>query len=221
MEGVKEIFDSLDTNKNGYLSVQELEHACREGKLPISNGDIHLFWKYDCDKDHRLDPEEFAIFLHYEANSLNSSVSEVSCVEVPPIEIPLWRYVVAGGCGGMAGRTLTAPIERAKILMQTHSDLSFREAISKIWRRGKVRGLFAGNLTSCIRTFPTGGLACLTYANLIKHSPIDKRENPTQPLYRLFAGALAAAISTSLTYPLDVIKAYLSIQDYSRSRSDR
>ncbi len=121
----------------------------------------------------------------------------------------------------MAGRTLTAPIERAKILMQTNSHLSFRGAISQIWSRGRVRGLFAGNLTSCVRTFPTGGLACLVYANMIKHSPIDTRKNPQQPLYRMFAGATAAAISTSLTYPLDVIKAYLSVQDYSKTRLDR
>ena len=142
-------------------------------------------------------------------------------MEVPPIETPLVQYVLAGGCGAMSGRSLTAPIERAKILMQTEQHLTLKGALRKIWSRGKFRGLFAGNLTSCIRTFPTGGIACLVYANMIKHSPISKKENPQQPLYRLFAGAVAAAISTTLTYPLDVIRAYLSVQDYSKKYADR
>ncbi len=55
MDKIKRIFDDLDTNHNGFLSVEELEAACRQQKLAISNGDVHLFWKYDRDKDRRLD----------------------------------------------------------------------------------------------------------------------------------------------------------------------
>ena len=40
---------------------------------------------------------------------------------LPPPDMPLWRFLAAGSCGGFASRTCTAPLERMVILSQTNT----------------------------------------------------------------------------------------------------
>ena len=69
-----------------------------------------------------------------------------------------WYHGVCGGIGGCVSRTLTAPLERIKIIAQTRSTSSptsiiteFR-TIFKEAKEGKgIRSLFAGNAINCFR----------------------------------------------------------------------
>ena len=48
-----------------------------------------------------------------------------------------------------------------------------------------------------------------------KYTPVDNERNPNQPLWRLLSGATAGVVANSLTHPLDVVRARLTVQDIS------
>ena len=62
-----------------------------------------------------------------------------------------------GGIAGAISRTLTAPLERLKILRQNKLDdgnYMKRKAVRYIFKTEGVRGLFKGNLMNCSRYVP-------------------------------------------------------------------
>ena len=42
---------------------------------------------------------------------------------------------------------------------------------------------------------------------------MDNSKNPNQPLWRLFSGASAGVVANTITHPLDVVRARLTVQD--------
>jgi len=127
-----------------------------------------------------------------------------------------------GGVSGAVAKTLTAPIERIKLVIQT------QDANPKI-RSGEVprytgimncgqrilseqgaRRFWDGNLTNCIRYFPTQAFN-LAFKDTFKKM-FPKYDPKTQFLNffgaNLVSGGLAAAGSMCIVYPLD----------YSRTR---
>ena len=46
------------------------------------------------------------------------------------------------------------------------------------------RGLFAGNLINCLRVFPTAGITCTLYLNLLSLTPADDEFDSYEPIYR-------------------------------------
>ena len=51
--------------------------------------------------------------------------SDVVPISIPPVEMPLSQFMIAGGVAGIASRTLTAPLEKLKIVAQVIGDLSW------------------------------------------------------------------------------------------------
>ena len=44
--------------------------------------------------------------------------TDLAPAPLPPASVPIWRAFIAGGFGGVASRTATAPLEKVKILQQ-------------------------------------------------------------------------------------------------------
>ena len=190
-----EVFDTIDIDYSGTISIHELDEACRLLSVKLSDEDVKAFTKADSSGDGVLDYREFCEFmgqrLHSVFSSLDSdgsgditvhelgtafgslgyqptereinalvakvdtnrdgvvSFSEFcdyfsflpspnvrSIIEqwasglsvdigtdlapptLPPSSVPIWRALLAGGVAGMASRTLTAPLEKIKLLAQ-------------------------------------------------------------------------------------------------------
>lgn len=47
--------------------------------------------------------------------------SDLAPQHIPPVSLVIWRTILAGGVAGVVSRTLTAPLERIKILAQVSS----------------------------------------------------------------------------------------------------
>jgi solute carrier family 25 phosphate transporter 23/24/25/41 len=79
----------------------------------------------------------------------------------------------AGALAGAAAKTVTAPLDRIKLLMQTHGirlgqqsakkAIGFIEAITLIAKEEGVKGYWKGNLPQVIRVLPYSAVQLLAY----------------------------------------------------------
>lgn len=219
-----DIFNEIDSDKSGNLDLNEIITCFKKLGYVITNEQCKdLLRKVDTDSNGEISFDEFrTVFETVPLASMETIASHWSSFVIPKdcgsdlsvsLPIPglqLWQTILAGGCAGVLSRTLTAPLEKIKISAQTGTNFSGGGMISEIlsvYRNQGVKGLFAGNLTNCIRVFPTAGIACTCYINLLALTPADNELDMMEPVYRLLCGGAAGLIANSITYPLDIIRA--------------
>ncbi|KAK3226147.1 hypothetical protein Dsin_006009 [Dipteronia sinensis] len=135
---------------------------------------------------------------------------------------------VAGAAAGAAAKTVTAPLDRIKLLMQTHGVrvgqesakkvIGFIEAIKLIAKEEGIKGYWKGNLPQVIRIIPYSAVqlfAYETYKKLFKG-----KDGELSVIGRLAAGACAGMTSTFVTYPLDVLRLRLAVEPGYRTMSE-
>jgi len=132
-------------------------------------------------------------------------------------ELHPMSFIIAGGTGGACSRTFTAPLERLKIEMQVSNNnnrIGIRRTILRIVAKEGVRGLFAGNAGSCLRLFPQMGLISLFCLHIAKiYTPdVEWEFPPMEPIYRGLVGGGAVIFATSLTHPLDIVHARMTVK---------
>lgn len=130
--------------------------------------------------------------------------------------------LAAGGVAGGISKTVVAPIERVKLLLQVQDastqiakDKQYKgivDAFKRIPQEQGMISLWRGNLANVIRYFPT---QALNFAFKDKYKKIFVRHNPKTDFWKFFAGNLAsggAAGATSLmfVYPLDFARTRLA-----------
>mmetsp|Transcript_8618 Transcript_8618/g.24972 ORF Transcript_8618/g.24972 Transcript_8618/m.24972 type:complete len:285 (+) Transcript_8618:832-1686(+) len=131
--------------------------------------------------------------------------------------MPVWIFLLAGGCAGVAARTATAPLEKIKIVAQTGGGkVDIGAEFMRVWRTGGLRGLYAGNLANCIRTFPYLGITTAVYKELLKLTPADDEVDMMEPVYRGACAAAGGIVGQAFTYPMDVVRARLTLDDTGR-----
>jgi len=129
---------------------------------------------------------------------------------------------VLGGVSGAVAKTLTAPIERIKLVIQTQDAnpkirsgevpryTGIVDCGSRILKEQGMKRFWDGNFTNCIRYFPTQAFNLAFKDTFKKMFP---KYNPKTEFAQFFganlvSGGLAAAGSLTIVYPLD----------YSRTR---
>lgn len=149
----------------------------------------------------------------------------LALVALVPREAALFA---AGAIAGAAAKSVTAPLDRIKLLMQTHGlragqesakkAIGFIEAIALIGKEEGIKGYWKGNLPQVIRIIPYSAVqlfAYETYKNLFRG---DNKE--LSVIGRLAAGACAGMTSTFVTYPLDVLRLRLAVEPGYRTMSE-
>merc|ERR1711907_246421 len=131
---------------------------------------------------------------------------------------------VVGGTSGAISKTLTAPIERVKLVIQTQDAnprimsgevpryTGIGNCFSRILAEQGLASFWRGNLTNVIRYFPTQAFN-LAFKDSIKkmfpkYSP--KTDFGKFFLVNLASGGLAAAGSLCIVYPLDYARTRLA-----------
>ena len=81
------------------------------------------------------------------------------------------KNLVYAGCGGMVSRTVTAPLERLKVLYQNKSNInvSYYNYIPKLIKREGYLSLFNGNGINCIRVVPESAIRYSVFDYSKKH----------------------------------------------------
>lgn len=131
---------------------------------------------------------------------------------------------LAGGISGAVSKTITAPIERVKLIIQTQDanpkivsgEVPRYTGIANCFVRVRaeqgVGAFWRGNLTNCIRYFPTQAFN-LAFKDSIKST--FPKYSPKKDFWSFFAvnlasGGLAGAGSLCFVYPLDYARTRLA-----------
>jgi solute carrier family 25 (adenine nucleotide translocator) protein 4/5/6/31 len=131
---------------------------------------------------------------------------------------------LAGGISGIVSKTITAPIERVKLIIQTQDAnpkimsgevpryTGIGNCFSRVKSEQGVGAFWRGNFTNCIRYFPTQALN-LASKDAIKNG--FPKYNPKTDFWPFFgvnlaSGGVAGAFSLSFVYPLDYARTRLA-----------
>mmetsp|Transcript_25218 Transcript_25218/g.58024 ORF Transcript_25218/g.58024 Transcript_25218/m.58024 type:complete len:649 (-) Transcript_25218:43-1989(-) len=133
-----------------------------------------------------------------------------------PERSTLLEHLFSGGVAGACAKTVIAPGDRMKILYQTNPDRPFTwrkgaGTIVTIYRRTGVQGLWRGHFATLMRVIPFSATSFMMFD--VYHTSLN-RYNQKGGLVivsnRFFAGAAAGATATSLTYPLELMRARMA-----------
>mmetsp|Transcript_73405 Transcript_73405/g.153213 ORF Transcript_73405/g.153213 Transcript_73405/m.153213 type:complete len:303 (-) Transcript_73405:130-1038(-) len=129
--------------------------------------------------------------------------------------------LLAGGIAGGCARTITAPLDRVKILMQTQRITSggaqdkyqgLWQSLVRVYKEDGFRSYWRGNGANCIRVVPYSATQFVTFDHC-KTFVCDYfgQSAPTVP-QRLVCGATAGMCASFVTHPLDVVRTRLAVQ---------
>ncbi|KAG1665863.1 Graves disease carrier protein [Nymphon striatum] len=124
------------------------------------------------------------------------------------------KSFIAGGVAGMCAKTVVAPLDRVKILLQAQSKhyrhLGVVSGIVGIVKKESVLGLYKGNKTQMVRIFPYAAIQFMTFENSQKIFQGFLGEKSRMATF--MAGSLAGVTAATATYPLDVVRARFAFQ---------
>ncbi|KAI3771181.1 hypothetical protein L6452_02340 [Arctium lappa] len=125
----------------------------------------------------------------------------------------------AGAVAGATAKTVTAPLDRIKLIMQTHGlragqesakkTIGFIEALVSVGKQEGVKGYWKGNLAQVLRVLPYSAVQLFAYESYKKL--YRGKDGELSVIGRLAAGASAGMTSTFVTYPLDVLRLRMAV----------
>ncbi|XP_061337622.1 calcium-dependent mitochondrial ATP-magnesium/phosphate carrier protein 2-like isoform X2 [Gastrolobium bilobum] len=121
------------------------------------------------------------------------------------------KYFIAGGIAGATSRTVTAPLDRLKVVLQVQTtNASIMPAVMKIWKQDGLSGFFRGNGLNVVKVAPESAIKFYAF-EMLKNVIGDAQGNKSDigTIGRLVAGGTAGAIAQATIYPLDLIKTRL------------
>ncbi|PWN30503.1 mitochondrial carrier [Jaminaea rosea] len=139
----------------------------------------------------------------------------------------LVSYFIAGGAAGAASRTVVSPLERLKIIMQVQPRSAASASskggkgayggvvsgLIKMWQEEGFAGFMRGNGINCLRIVPYSAIQFCTYE--IAKEKLKSPEGELGTPQRLLAGAIGGTFSCVGTFPLDLVRARISIASAS------
>ncbi|KAJ7935170.1 mitochondrial carrier [Mycena leptocephala] len=132
----------------------------------------------------------------------------------------LVRSALAGGFAGGLAKTTIAPLDRVKILLQTHNAEFMRfsgmllggtvHALQYITQTQGFRGLYQGHTLTLARAIPHAAVGYTVYEKVSKWlMPTPEYQTSVR---RLTAGALTGMSAMPLTYPFELIRVRLAVE---------
>jgi len=108
---------------------------------------------------------------------------------------------IYGGTAGAFSRTIVAPLDRIKILMQTtRTKTTITNIYQNILKQEGITSLWKGNILNCTRIIPYSALQFGTY------DYCKSFQSNMNVQTRFICGTIAGAVATTVTHPIDVIR---------------
>ncbi|CAK6982674.1 calcium-binding mitochondrial carrier protein SCaMC-2-A [Scomber scombrus] len=125
-----------------------------------------------------------------------------------------WRHLVAGGAAGAVSRTVTAPLDRVKVMMQVYgsrtNNMCIMSGLMQMIKEGGTRSLWRGNGVNIIKIAPESALKFMAYEQIKRLIGSDKET--LSILERFAAGSMAGVMAQSTIYPMEVLKTRLALR---------
>jgi solute carrier family 25 thiamine pyrophosphate transporter 19 len=133
------------------------------------------------------------------------------------------QELLSGAVSSIIARFVIAPLDVIKIRLQVQGSPSasliqygsMTECIGSMWRTEGIRSFWKGNLSAELMVAPYGAISFWSHHSFKKllFQRDDAHGIPEQqPLISFVCGALAGATATMSTYPLDLFRTRLAIQ---------
>ncbi|XP_015967324.1 protein MITOFERRINLIKE 1, chloroplastic [Arachis duranensis] len=118
----------------------------------------------------------------------------------------------AGAMGNIMSSAIMVPKELITQRMQAGAKGRSWQVLVKILEKDGFLGLYAGYSATLLRNLPAGVLSYSSFEYLKAAVLNTTKKSHLEPLQSVLCGALAGAISASITTPLDVVKTRLMTQ---------
>ena len=132
-----------------------------------------------------------------------------------------WRTLLSGGLAGCVAKTIVAPIDRVKILLQVHSrhydQYGIFESFVRVYQKEGFAALYKGNSVQMLRIFPYAAMQFTSFEtykhiNRMVFASSSSSESADHWANSFVCGSLAGITALSCTYPLDIIHSRLAFQ---------
>ncbi|XP_078284531.1 mitochondrial adenyl nucleotide antiporter SLC25A24-like [Rhinoraja longicauda] len=131
-----------------------------------------------------------------------------------------WGHLIAGGTAGAISRSVTAPFDRLRVLMQVYSTrenkIHVLTGIKQMIAEGGYSSMWRGNLTNIIKICPELAIKFMAYEELKEILAADPQN--LQMKERFLAGSMAGAVSQSATYPAEMVKTRMMLRKTGEPR---
>ncbi|XP_062926244.1 calcium-binding mitochondrial carrier protein SCaMC-2-like [Mobula hypostoma] len=191
----KKIIKHLDNNK--YMDI-----------------DWNRWWQiYVTDKEDNM-RNMIDVWRYNSIFSINDDIT--NCEEFLENEEPekWWGHLIAGGTAGATSRTVTAPFDRLRVLMQVYSTrenkIKISSGIKQMIAEGGLSSMWRGNLTNIMKICPELAIKFMAYEELKELIAADAESLRMRE--RFLAGSMAGAVSQSATYPIEVLKTRMMLR---------
>ena len=126
-----------------------------------------------------------------------------------------YGHLISGGVAGAVSRTATSPLERLRILQQTgvasYKGLGTIASFQQMYRVEGMKGFFKGNGITCMKIAPFSAIEFYFYEVYKNTLFPGKARNELSFMSKLLCGGLTGVTAQVMTYPLDLLKTYLTI----------
>lgn len=232
-ERLRAVYEQIDVNGDGRLTSDEIRLGANALGFKLSSEQIrNLHERSDHDDDGVISFDEWSHFLLllpaenpaavFEAFGATLMVDHATGEGTPPIELATakagWLSVLAaklysGSIAGGISRTLTAPIDRLKMVMQAtppgKASGGMIAAARRIWMEGGVAAFFRGNSVNVLKIAPETSIKFLAFDSF--KSAIARDPANSSISERFVAGGGAGAVAQAAVYPLEICKTRLGV----------
>ncbi|KAK9703121.1 hypothetical protein K7432_010884 [Basidiobolus ranarum] len=225
------LFKNLsDTNGHSVLPEELHTHLVSAG-IELCQDELEDFVSYiDIKADGFIDFEEWRDFLlfvphvhtishiydHYVDSAQMTSDGELVISEgTKNSQRSMIFFLLAGAVAGAISRTVTAPLDRLKVYLQTQTHtgkqqgVSLRMAIRHLYNTGGLPNFFRGNGLNIIKIAPESAVKFYAYENckLMVRSTFGFEDGEDLGIAgRFLAGGFAGLASQTSIYPLEILK---------------
>jgi len=132
----------------------------------------------------------------------------------PTGQVSMGGALCAGACARLFGGTLVHPLSVVKTRMEASSVRQYRGVVDGLMKVGRLEGLgglYAGYWPTVARDVPYAALQTLFYTRAkIAISALTHKE-PDHWYVQAPAGLVAASLAVTITYPFDVIRTHMQM----------